>query len=521
MTDRLAPTDAAFLYADDTGAPLQVGGVVIVQPRGAFDYQRVMATVVERLDLLPRLRQVVRRVPGNLARPVWVDDVDFDLSYHVRRSSLPRPGSDDQLEELVGRLISRPLDRERPLWELYLVEGLADGRVALVNKTHQALSGRSGSADIVAALLDDTPGEDPGGGPGANPTALGTRRDGRVPSPWIPAPEPSATDLLLAAVGDVVAAPTTVFDAARLWRANIRQAVGVAVDVGRSLAGAGLRAVQYPDRTLLRALRPGPRIYATASIDLEHVKEIRRRHGTTVNDVILAVVAGALRSWLISHGDPVASSARMVALAPMSVRSEDSESGDTAGVTSFFLDLPISEANPVMRLHHVAFHTRPHSASQQRVGALAMLSLGSLAPAALHQMGARLGSQLSRRSYDMLVTNVPGPQHQLYAAGDPVNAMFPVVPLVKGHALAIGCTSYQGQVHFGLTADRDAMPDAQECVRLIVEEAAGLLRASARPRRERRGSTDPDDERESAPTAWRGSDEVGTASEHGNGTGDA
>ena len=469
MTDRLSPTDAAFLYAEDATAPLHVGGVVIAEPQGEFDYQRVIDVVAQRLGELPRFRQVVRTVPGHFARPVWVDDAHFDLSYHVRRSSLPHPGSAQQLDDLVGRLISRPLDRSRPLWELYIVEGLAGGRVALVNKTHEALVNRIGAVDIAAAVLDET------------------ARTPQLPAgPWIPAPAPSAADLVIDAVADLAAQPTQVIDAAQMWMANLRQtAVGV-LDTGAAMADVVRRSMRRPVSSSMSVATPAPRIFAASDIDLAAVKAIRAAHGGTVNDVILAIVAGAVRSWMLFHGDPVTGGASLATLVPMSVRPD--EPGDAAGVVSYVIDLPISEPSPVVRLHQVSFQMESHTASGRQVGADALLALGRFAPATLHAMGARVAGQLSRRSYDLLVTNVPGPQRRLYAAGDPVAAMYPVVPLVKGHALAVGCTSYRGRVYFGFTADRDAMPDVVDFAQLVADAAGELADTVGSSRRRARAA---------------------------------
>lgn len=499
MTDRLAAADAAFLFAEEPAAPRQVGGVVILEPVDGFDYQRMSALVSQRLGRLPRYRQVVRFVPGRLARPVWVDDDGFDLSYHLRRSSLPQPGSMAQLAELVGRLISRPLDRSRPLWELYLVEGLADGRAALINKTHEALVSGVGAVDIAAALLDDAP-------------------VGPAPAdePFIPAPAPSAIDLVVDAVADILSRPAESWEAARLLAVDLRTTLGRITQTAVAITEVVRRSMQPLSGSVMRSALGGPRVYATAQLDLAVIKDVRRRVGTSVNDVILAVVAGALRSWLLSSGEPVDGSATLRTLVPMSVRAESDDSGVGAdpgtaatdpgdagasadavgqaleemgappGVTSYLVDLPVGEANPLMRLHQVGFATASHRESGRRVGADALLELGRLAPPSLHAMGARVASQLSRRSYDLLVTNVPGPQHQLYAAGDAVSAMYPVVPLARGHAVAVGCTSYRGTVYVGITADRDAMADVSEFAGFVVESLDELT-AAVRPRGRGRG----------------------------------
>jgi WS/DGAT/MGAT family acyltransferase len=464
VTDRLSPSDAAFLYAEDAASPLHVGGVVILKPRRSFDYQRIVDLVWQRLSYLPRYRQVVRFVPGRLARPVWTDDENFDLNYHVRRSSLPQPGSDGQLDELVGRLISRPLDRSRPLWELYIVEGLSDGRVALVNKTHEALVDRVGAVDVAAAILDVT-----------------AKPDMRHQVPWVPTPAPSSVDLVVDAVSDLAARPAEAIDAARLLALDLRSTVGVLADTAVAVADVARRSLRPAARSSLAVAVPGPRLFGGASADLATAKRIRQAHGGTVNDVILAVIAGAARSWMLSRGDPVSGDVGLRALVPVSVRPD--APGDPAGVASYLVDLPVAEPNPVVRLHQVSYAMQSHTESGRGVGADALLSLGRFAPPTLHALGARVAGQLSRRSYDLLVTNVPGPQTRLYAAGDPVIAMYPVVPLVKGHAIAVGCTSYRGRVHFGLTADRDALPDAGAFGTLLEESMAELTATLPTPRR--------------------------------------
>lgn len=498
MIERLAPPDAAFFYTEDAVAPLHVGGVVIVEPQGDFDFRRVVDVIAQRLDVLPRFRQVVREVPGRLARPVWMDDTSFDLDYHVRRSSLPQPGSADQLAELVGRLISRPLDRSRPLWELYIVEGLQGGRVALVNKTHEALVNGVGAVDIAAAVLDERP---------STPSPS--------PQPWVPAPEPSSIDLVVDAVTEIVSRPADIVDTVRLWAADLRSTAATVLDTGLAMTAVARRSLRRGARSSMTVVTPGPRIFAMADIDLGVVKKIRRDHDATVHDVILAIIAGAARAWMLSHGDPVTGEVSLVTLAPTTIWGDapagtgtvlDEQPGEAPGrpsapadrpagprsarVTSTLVDLPIGEPNALMRLHQVSFQLAARADLGHPVGADALLALGRFAPAALHGMGARVAGQLSRRGYDLLVTNVPGPQRRLYAAGNPVVAMYPVVPLVKGHALAIACTSYRGRIYVGLTADRDAMPDVSAFAQLIGDAAAELAGFSPAGRRRRAGTGD-------------------------------
>jgi WS/DGAT/MGAT family acyltransferase len=463
MTDRLSATDAAFFYGDDAGTPMHVGGVVILDPDpGTFSYQHLVDLIGSRLSLLPRYRQRVRMVPGRLARPVWVDD-EFDLTYHVRRSALPKPGTAEQLDDLVGRLISRPLDRTRPLWEMYIVEGLAGGRIAVINKTHHVLVDRIGAIDVAAAILDVA------------------RRPRTLPDePWLPTPPPSDVDLVIDAVADLASRPAEALELVRLARADLGSTVSKVADAGLELVQLVRRTVSSAPRSPLNGTMSAQRRFATHRVDLADIKTIRTAHGGSVNDVILAVITGALRTWLLARGEAVTSSTRLRALVPMSVTAP-AATEDAEPVVSYLLDMPIAEPNPVMRLHQVSFAMGAHLDSGRHVGADSLLGLGRFAPPTLHALGARVAWQLSVRSYNVLVTNAPGPQVPLYAGGAPVVAMYPVAPLAKGQALAVACTSYHGNVFFGLTADRDAVPDVEQFAEHLGEAVAELLPPAPEP----------------------------------------
>ena len=464
MTDRLSATDAAFLYAEDASTPLHVGGVVILAPEaGTFDYQQIVELISSRLALVPKYRQLVRFVPGRLARPVWVDDDNFDLTYHVRRSALPKPGTDAQLDDLIGRLISRPLDRSRPLWEMYVIEGLSGGRIAIVNKTHHAMVDRIGAVDVAAAILDIA------------------RRPRSLPDqPWIPSPPPSDVDLVVDAIADIASRPSELIDLMRLAAADVRSTVGKVAQVGVEVAETIRRAIRPAPRSVLNVTMSGQRRFATFRADLADIKAIRSAHGASVNDVILTVITGALRSWLLSRGEAVTASTMLRALVPMSVRPSASADDNADGasslpIVSFVVDMPVAEPNPVMRLHQISFSMGAHLDSGRQVGADSLLELGRFAPPTLHALGARVAGQLSGRAYNVLVTNAPGPQVTLYAGGWPVAAMYPIAPLAKGQALAVACTSYDGGVFFGFTVDRDAIPDVEEFAEHIGEAIQELL----------------------------------------------
>ncbi len=439
---RLSAVDASFLYLEQPRTPMHVGAVGIFRaPASGFDYERLVEMVERRLEAVPRYRQKVRHVPGELARPVWVDDADFDVAFHVRRSALPRPGTPAQLTELVARLMSRPLDPDRPLWEVYLVEGLADGRFAIITKTHQAMVDGVTTIDIGQVLLDPTPE------PREVPDQL-----------WMPRPEPSDTRLVVDAVAEAVARPGQVVDtvratandalagAARLAR-GVGALVGTVVTGGRLAPGSPLNVDLSTQRR-----------FAVARGDLAAYREVRTAHGCTVNDVVLTVVTGALRAWLLSRGEPVTAATRVRAMVPLWVQGADAPAAG-GRVLSTLVDLPVGEPSPALRLQHVAHAMREHTTGNRSVRAAALARIGGYAPPTLHALGARAVNGISKRIFNLVVTNVPGPQVPLYAGGARMLETYPVVPLADGQGLAVGVTSYDGGLFYGFNADRDALAD--------------------------------------------------------------
>jgi diacylglycerol O-acyltransferase / wax synthase len=460
MTDRLSALDVSFLYIEGRTTPMHVGGLAVFQPpQEGLDYERLVALIEERISLVPRYRQKIAWVPGHLAKPVWVDDPAFDITYHVRRSGLPRPGSDAQLREFCARIQSRSLDRHRPLWEMYLIEGLAGGRIAIATKTHHAMVDGVNSIDIEQVILDVSPI------PREIPAAL-----------WMPSREPSGTELVLGAVSDIVRRP--IVDALRTGLGGVCATTARMNSTISGVSSAVLSAVKSPPSSPLNTTIGEHRRFAVARTSLEDYRTVHREQDVPVNDVVLATVAGALRGWLLFRGEPVPPTTTIRAMVPVSVRSDDPLDLGTE-VSALFVDLPVGEPNAVMRLSQIGFHTRAHRESSRSVGADAIVALAGFAPPTLHAMGARVAGSLTRRLYNLVVTNVPGPQLPLYAAGARMLEMFPIVALGQGQALAIGATSYDGGVYFGLNADRDAMPDIDVLASLIEESLAELLAGSA------------------------------------------
>jgi len=375
----------------------------------------------------------------------------------------------------VGRIMSRPLDLKRPLWEMYLVEGLEGGRFAILTKSHHAMVDGVSAVDIGQVILDPTP----------EPRQTSA-------SPWRPAQEPSDLELLAGAVSDLVRSPASALDMVRSGVADISaSALRIAQHAG-GVVNAALSVARPAASSPLNADIGVSRRLAVAQTDLADYKAIRTAHGGTVNDVVLAVVAGGLRQWLQSRGEVLTGRSTVRAMVPVSVRTEDEASGGNR-VAAFFVDLPVGEASPVLRLQRISYEMAQNKESGQMMGAQALVALAGFSPPTLHSLGARVGNGLSRRVFNTVVTNVPGPQVPLYAGGAHLVAAYPVVPLGAGQAVSFGITSYEGQVFFGLNADRDAMYDvddlADDLVAALAELRATVVNRAPRRRSGARRST--------------------------------
>ncbi len=474
MSERLRPRDLAFLQEEDLTTPRHTTTVDILDPGSSgFDHDRFVALVRDRIAFVPRFRQRVQGVPGGLANPVWVDDVGFDLAYHVRRSALPRPGSSDQLRELVARIVSRPLDRSRPLWEIYFVEGLEGGQVAVLLKCHQALVDGIDTVDLGQVLLDGLPGAR---GPGAAAAADDT-------DTWRPRRR-SPVGLLAEAVRDTVTDPRTLVGTVRSTSGRVALTVDEAGRRTRGVVGAltGRRPVRP---SVLRGPLSQQRRVVTLDTRLADYRLVRDAHGGTVNDVILASVAGGLRAWLMTRGEALPATRHVRAVVPVSVIDEDLEATSLGSqITVHEVDLPVGEPSAVVRLHQVSYSFAAHHATGKSVAADRLAGIAGFAPTTFHAVGARAAAQEVRRDFALCVTNAPGPQSPVYAAGARLVASYPVPPLLPDQRLAIAVTSYDGGVTYGITADRDAIPDADVLGSCVLEALQELVDASddARPR---------------------------------------
>ncbi len=468
VVTRLSALDASFYSREDSSTPMHVGSLAIIRkPRGGFTYEELLALVESRLPQVPRYRQKVKEIGFGLARPVWLDDVDFDVTYHIRRSALPSPGSDGQLQDLVARLTSRPLDRSRPLWEMYLVEGLSKNRLAIYTKTHQALVDGQSALELGQVMFDRT-----------------ARTPDFGEDIWVPGHEPSTNELIAGAVSEWLARPGARLEA-------VRTAVADAASLTGEIGELGERMVKVV-RTAARGTAPrGPlnqrvsrsRRFSVVTTKLADYRRVRAKYDCDVNDVVLAVIAGALRNWLMSRGEPVTTASTIRAIVPMSVyRDGDldvlTEGAATTEVSPFLVDLPVGEGNAVVRLSQIAHATESHSAAFSLVDVPNMAALSGFVPPTLHALAARVATTLPNRLFNLLVTNVPGPQAPMYLGGARLAEIYPVPPLLRNQVLSIGLTSYNGVVYYGINADRDAMPDAEMLPVLITEALDELLEAA-------------------------------------------
>lgn len=461
--DRLTSFDASFLANEKGHAHMAIGAVMICAG-AAPDYDELVAHVRGRLHLLPRLRQRLAFPPLQLGRPFWVDDSNFDIAAHVRRVTLPPPGTDAQFHDLIGRCLSPPLDRCRPLWELLLVDGLEGDRFGIVYKTHHALADGMSAVDIGVLLFD------------AEPQPQGSAQ-GEVA--WTPQSPPSGANLIGKAVSGLgatlVRAGRWVWNAIRAPRRALKRA-------GDGLAG--LREVAWaltqPAPKLLLNAEVGPRRgFGWTQANLDDFKRIKNALGGTVNDVSLAVSAGALRRWLESRGvEPDGLALR--ALVPVSVRTGD-EHGELGNrLTAMRGPLPVHIADPVRRLHAVAEEMDALKASKQALGAEAIWGLNDwfrdFAPPLLLRPTAALN--FSTRLFNMLVTNFPGPQMPFYVLGRELAGIYPFGFLAHRHAMSVAIFSYNGSMHFGLLADREAVPDLEAIAGYVEDSVAELLAAA-------------------------------------------
>jgi diacylglycerol O-acyltransferase len=449
--DRMSPLDASFLHIEDDRNHMHIASVAIFEGP-APEYDDIVRMVESKLPLVPRYRQKVRFVPLDLGRPVWVDDPHFSVQYHVRATALPHPGGADQLRNLVGRVMSQPLDRAKPLWEMWVVEGLEDGHWALMSKTHHCMVDGVSGTDLLTVVLDREP----------EPLRA-------VVAPFEPGGEPGRAQLVTGALVDLVSNP---YEQYRAVRAATRQGRDLLRGV-RSM-GALLRAT--PDSTLNGPIGPH-RTWAWARSNMADVKQIRAGLGGTVNDVVLAAITRGFRDLLLGRGESVDRVVRT--LVPVSVRAEAERGTYNNKVSAMFASLPVGIGDGVERLEAIKAQMTGLKESKQAVAGEVLTSLGGFAPPLLLALGGRVAARFPQRNVNTVTTNVPGPQYPLYAAGRRMIEAFPYVPLMGWVRVGVAIFSYNGMLNFGITGDLDTAPDVQVLADGIEEGMAELLKLAS------------------------------------------
>jgi diacylglycerol O-acyltransferase / wax synthase len=454
--DRLTPIDASFLHQEGPVSHMHIGGVTLLEgPPPTME--EFLGQIRMRLHLVPRYRHKLAYTALDSGRPVWVDDPSFNLEYHVRHTALPSPGTWDQLQELTARIFSQQLDRSKPLWEMWMIEGLEDDRFALITKTHHSLIDGIAGIDLATVLFDVSPDPPP------------ITHSGR---PWQPHSEPGGAQLVAAGLMGAVRAAKELADGAIDALTHPEHALTRAREVAEGvgeIVWAGLNPA--PQTPLNVPIGPYRRFVGVTS-ELEDFKIVKNRFGGTVNDVVLAVVAGALRSFLISRGRRT-EGVEMRALVPVSVRAEDQHNQAGNRIVAMRGPLPVYIADPLQRLRFVSQAMDGLKESKQALGAEMIAGAQSFAPPTILAQASRLN--FSTRLFNLIVTNIPGPQFPLYVLGRKMVQALPVAFLPQNHALAIAIMSYNGQMNFGLLGDFDALPDIDSIGENIAEELATLV----------------------------------------------
>jgi WS/DGAT/MGAT family acyltransferase len=464
--ERLTALDQSFLALEDTNAHMHIGAVALFDatplagPSGTLDMDEMRRLMEAGMHRVPRYRQRLAWIPV-LEHPVWVDDDRFNLDYHVRHTHLPAPGDERQLKRLAGRIMSQQLDRGKPLWEMWVVEGVEGNRFAIISKVHHCMIDGVGSVELTGSVMRPTPDRDP-------------RLDEKPPR-WLPRPAPSPRQLLAGElfhrVLEPIAGATRVRAAVRDPRATARAMVDTAAGVVEAVVAGFRPASPSPLNVDI-----GPhRRFDWTSMDLATVKEIGHELGGKVNDVVLAIVSGALRRFLRRRGINV-DRLNFRAMVPVNVRAGDERDEMGNRVAMLVVRLPLDAHDARERLARVVRETGAMKRSRQAVGVQALEDVSDHTFTTLFTLFGRLAA--ASRPFNLVVTNVPGPQFPVYVLGARMTACYPLVPLFRNQALGIALFSYDGRLYWGFNADWDALPDLHDVVEAVDAEAAALARAA-------------------------------------------
>lgn len=441
--DRLSMEDTQFLVYEKPTSPMHIGGLMIFErgplglPDGSLDIDTFRKGIESVLHHVPRFRQRIKWIPV-ANHPVWVDDPHVDIRYHVRHSSVPRPGTQAQLKEMVGRIMSQQLDRDKPLWEYWVIEGLENDCFAVFTKIHHCMMDGTSGSDLSHVLMNIEP-----------------TWEYKAPPPWRPRPEPPDSELLRDALVRRAGQP---LEAVRQLTSFFRGAEDLTEELSTRLKalsdtfGAGSDTATSP---VSGALSPHRRA-DWREMDLEPLRAIRRETGHTLNDVVLAVVAGAFRRFFEYRGeDPNQTQLRTTV--PVNVRADDDRSLGNK-ISTWIFELPVFEADPKKRLELIAETTNALKESNQALGTHLLMQFAEFAPTSILSLAARAADRVC----DTFVTNVPGPQFPLYMFGCRMQALLPQVPLLAGMGVAVGLMSYDGRIFWGVTSDAQIVPDVDQ-----------------------------------------------------------
>lgn len=458
--ERMSALDAGFYFMERDTVPMHVGSVAVFEGP-APGYGDVVRLLVAKLSQVPRYRQVVRTVPLHLGRPVWADDEHFEILYHVRHTAVPSPGGSEQLRNLAGRVFAQRLDLAKPLWEMWLVEGLRGGRWALISKVHHCMIDGVAGWDLAAALLDISPGaEHPG------------------PAAWVPERSPSAAWLVADGLRDAVAAPLEQLARVPALARSLptRQE---ALDFLRGLPPTVRRLASPAARSLNGPSGPHRR-WEWTTATLAEVRQVRKAFGGTVNDVVLTAVTRGFRD-LLAHRGELCEDTVVRSLVPVSVRAEHERGLLGNRVSAVLVNLPAGEPDPLLRLARLRDQMDDLKSNRQAVGAQTLTQLAGFAAPTLLALGSRLAFRFPQPLMQTVTTNVPGPQFPLYLLGRQLTGIHPYVPIASNIRVSVGILSYLGQLNFGINADFDTVPDIgvlRQGIRDGFDELAGLAVAA-------------------------------------------
>ena len=457
--DRLSTEDTSFLYMESPVNHMNVGALMLFEDSGAT-VDELRAHIESRLHKVPRFRKRLMWVPFGAGRPIWVDDENFDIRYHVRHAGVAAPGGMKELTEMFGRLLSIPLDRSKPLWEIWLIDLPGQNKRAAIQKTHHCLIDGVSGVDVLTILLDITPETPP-----------------EEKHDWKPQPPPSKLQLVKDSLKEKVLIPSEIAN-------SVREAVKVPFDYAEELLETSEGIIQFlrdsvfepaPVTSLCRQVGSHRR-FTTAEIKLADVKTVRKAARVKINDVMLALSAGALRHFFTKRGEKV-DNMELHVMVPVSVRSSDHRKTFGNEVSAMYARLPVGETDPKERLKKVASWMEKEKSTHEPLGAKSIIQFGDFAPPTLLSLASRIGVSSSGKSSNFVVTNVPGPQFPLYSHGGKLLAGYPYVGPVGTMSISIAVISYDGNMYFGLGGDWDTVPDLEVISEGLEKSMAELVEA--------------------------------------------